>query len=142
MYNTGIPSKLKESGEQIGNYFLILPPEHIATLPGIETQIAEAMIAGTEKAGFKCFTRNQLEASWGYPDTDYFKGYLRKDVRDEMPFYRWAIRFADVSITSETIMDVPIEKRIDIHTTLVSAALDAFAHSIDSEKLHLILTFY
>ena len=135
--NTRIPNKLKESGEQIGNHFLILPSEHEATrlgIEGIETKIAEAMIEGTENYGFKCFTRNQLEASWGYSNTDYFKGYLRKDTRDAMPFYRWAIRFADISITSETIMDIPLEKRINIHTTLVHKALEAFTHLMDLEK--------
>ena len=131
--NTRIPRKLKESDNQIGHYFLILPPEHISSIPGIEKQVAETMIAETEKAGFKCLTRDQLEVSWGYPDTDYFKGYVRKDVIDAMPFYRWATRFADVSITSETVMDMPIEKRIDIHTTLVRAALDAFRNLIDTE---------
>ena len=134
--NTRIPRIIKESGEQIGNYFLILPSEHEATqlgIVGIETKIAETMIEETENAGFKCFTRNQLKASWGYSNTDYFKGYLRKDVRDAMPFYRWAIRFADISITSETIMNIPLEKRINIHTTLVRRALDAFRKIINNE---------
>jgi hypothetical protein len=131
--NTRIPKKIRESNETIGNYFLILPPEHESiqlNIKNIETKIAEEMIKGPEKASFKAFSRKNLEASWGYQNTDYFEGYLRKDVRDAMPFYRWAIRFADISITSETIMDIPIEKRINIHIALVRSALNAFARSI------------
>ncbi|UCF96081.1 MAG: hypothetical protein JSV89_12945 [Spirochaetaceae bacterium] len=125
--NTRIPEKLKRSGEQLGNHFLILPPVHAPSYEAIETPVAEAMVAATGNAGFDCFTLSQLEAAWGYPDTDYFHGYLRKDVRDGMPFYRWAIRFADVSITTETSMDMPIEKRVMIHITLVNAAIEAFS---------------
>ena len=131
--NTRIPKKIRESNETIGNYFLILPPEHESiqlNIKNIETKIAEEMIKGPEKNGFKAFSRKNLEASWGYQHTDYFEGYLRKDVRDAMPFYRWAIRFADISITSETIMNIPIEKRINIHIALVHSALNALARSI------------
>ena len=128
--NTRIPRALRDSGEQLGNHFLILPPVHAPSYESLETPVAEAMLKATERAGIRCFTRNQLEAAWGYPETEYFHGYVRKDVRDGMPFYRWAIRFADVSITQETSMDMPVEQRIQIHTILSQSAIDAFAERL------------
>ena len=128
--NTRIPRSLRESGEKLGNHFLILPTVHAPSYESIETPVAEGMIAGTAEAGFKAFSQSQLEAAWGYPDTEYFHGYLRKDVRDAMPYYCWATRFADVSITSETSMDMPIERRVLIHTVLVRSAIDAFSRVI------------
>jgi hypothetical protein len=130
--NTRIPQKLRESGEELGSHFLILPSEHIASIEGIEARVADAMIAGTEAANFRCFSRSQLEAAWGYPESEYFHGYVRKDVRLGMPFYCWATRFAEVSITNETSMDRPIEERVSIHTALVRAALEAFQKELES----------
>lgn len=124
--NARIPEALTRSGEKLGDHFLILPPVHGPSFETVETPVAEAMLAATAEAGHDCFTQSQLEASWGYDETDFYHGYLRFLKRGASSFYRWVLLFAEVSIVVEPRMDMPCSERVDIHVAAVRAALDRY----------------
>lgn len=132
--NTRIPDQLRTSGEELGSHFLILPPIHGPGFEAVESPVAEAMVEATQRVGWKCFTKEQLQAAWGYDSTEYFHGYLRYDNWPAMAFYQWAARFAKAAITVETRLDLPPETRVDIHTTLVRAALDRYAQLVEEDR--------
>jgi len=129
--NARIPEKLRTSGEELGNHFLILPSVHVPGSEETETPVAEAMVAGTLEAGHKCFTRSQLEAAWGYDETDYYHGYVRHRARSTNSFFQWVLLFAEASIVVEPRMDQPCAERVNIHTTAVRAALAKYGQIVE-----------
>ncbi len=121
--NTRIAASVIASGESIGDNFLILPPVHAPRFEEVETPVAEAMLEGTRQAGHECFSRSHLEASWGYDETEYFPGYVRRDSRGASSFFKWVVLFADASIVVEPRMDRPCADRVKIHTAAVRAGI-------------------
>ena len=59
--NTRIPEALRNSGESLGDHFLILPQVHGPSFDQVETPVAEAMLEATRRAGHECFTREHLQ---------------------------------------------------------------------------------
>jgi hypothetical protein len=125
--NARIPKELLDSGDKIGTHFLILPSVHGPTFEKVETPVAEAIVEATGRAGHECFTREHLEASWGYGETDYYHGYLRWNARGSSSFYKWVLRFAEASIVVEPRMDQPCETRVAVHTAAVRGALEKYS---------------
>jgi len=125
--NTRIPQYLRDSDEDLGDHFLILPEVHGPGFEAVETPVAEAMLEGTRRAGHECFTRKHLEASWGYDETDYYPGYVRFLKRGACSFYKWALLYAQASIVVEPRMDRPCAERAQVHTAAVRAGIEKYA---------------
>lgn len=132
--NARIPQSLSASGEKLGDHFLILPPVHGPSFETVETPVAEAMLEATRASGHECFTKSQLEAAWGYDDTDFYHGYVRFNKRGACSFYQWVLLFAEVSIVVEPRMDRPCADRVDIHTAAVRAALAEYSRLLEERR--------
>ena len=113
------------SPKDLGSHFLILPPVHPPTYDAVETTVANALLNGATKAGFKFLSKEALVAAWGYPDTDYYEGYIRCHSREGGNFYQWMTQY-DASIVVETRLDQPVEMRARQQCAMVRAAVKEF----------------
>ncbi len=117
------------SPEELGSHFLILPHVHAPSYDAVETPVADAMMAAAKAEGFECMNKETLTLSWGYPDTQYFEGYVRWNNFNIMPFYQWAARYP-AAITVESRLDLPVETRVKIQTAMIRGAIEEYAHRI------------